>query len=65
MTAQVRMMVSDEAWQEMAAVLERAQHQAGRPPPCDRMISESVWDGARTGPPCCELPQAFGTWDAV
>ena len=66
MSAQVRLMVTDEAWQEIVTVLDRVKHQAGSPPQQrDRMFIEAVLYVARTGMPWRDLPKAFGHWDAV
>jgi transposase len=66
MSTQVRLMVTDDAWQAIATVLDRVKHQAGRPPqPSDRMFIEAVLDVAQTGSPWRDLPKAFGNWDAV
>jgi len=66
MSAQVRLLVTDEAWPELVTVLDGVKHQAGSPPqPRDRMGIEAVFAVARTGIPWRDLPRAFGNWDAV
>jgi transposase len=66
MSAQVRLIVTDEAWQEIVTVLDRVKHTAGSPPQQrDRMFIEAVLSVARTGLPWRDLPQACGNWDAV
>jgi transposase len=66
MSSQVRLILTDEAWQEMAAVLARVKPKAGSPPQqSDRMFIEAVLYVARTGIPWRDVPGAFGQWDAV
>ena len=66
MSAQVRLILTDGAWQEIAAVLARVKPKAGSPPQqSDRMFIEAVLYVARTGIPWRDLPPAFGQWDAV
>jgi transposase len=66
MSAQVRLILTDETWQEMAAVLARVKPKAGSPPQqSDRMFIEAVLYVARTGIPWRDVPAAFGQWDAV
>ena len=61
-----RRLVTDKAWEEIAAMLARVKHTAGRPPQqSDRMCIEAVWYVARTGIPWRDLPKQFGHWDAV
>ena len=63
---QVRLLLTDEAWQELAVILEKVKHKAGSPPrQSDRMFIEAVLYIARTGIPWRDLPAEFGQWDAV
>jgi putative transposase len=62
----VRFMLTDDAWKEIAAVLQAVKRPDGRPPvQSDRMFLEAVLYGARTGVPWRDLPACFGRWDAV
>jgi transposase len=62
----VRLLLTDEAWAELAPILARLKSRAGRPPALsDRMFIEAVLSLARTGTPWRDLPEAFGPWDAV
>lgn len=62
----VRLLLTDEAWDEMATILAEIKHKAGRPPEqSDRMFIEAVWYRVRTGIPWRDLPACFGNWDAV
>jgi transposase len=62
----VRLLLTDEAWAEMAEVLAQVKRKDGRPPEqSDRMFIEAVLYLARTGEPWRDLPPAFGHWDAV
>jgi transposase len=61
-----RLLLTDEAWQDLAVILERVKHKAGSPPQqSDRMFIEAVLYVARTGIPWRDLPEEFGHWDAV
>jgi putative transposase len=61
-----RLVLTDEAWEDIAKVLAEIKHKAGRPPEhSDRMFIEAVLYVARTGIPWRDLPEHFGTWDAV
>jgi transposase len=63
---QVRLLLTDAAWQELAVILEKVKHKAGSPPrQSDRMFIEAVLYLARTGIPWRDLPAEFGHWDAV
>jgi transposase len=63
---QVRLLLTDAAWQELAVILEKVKHKAGSPPrQSDRMFIEAVLYIARTGIPWRDLPAEFGHWDAV
>src|SRR5262249_39176506 len=62
----VRLLLTDEAWAEMAPILATIKSRAGSPPVLsDRMFIEAVLYLARTGTPWRDLPEAFGRWDAV
>jgi transposase len=66
MLSQGRLMLTDEAWQEIAAMLARGKPQAGSPPQQSaRMFIEAVLYSARTGIPWRDVPADFGQWDAV
>jgi transposase len=62
----VRLMLTDEAWAEIAPILATIKSRAGSPPALsDRLFIEAVLYLARTGVPWRDLPAAFGHWDAV
>jgi transposase len=62
----VRLILTEEAWQELAVILDKVKHKAGSPPrQSDRMFIEAVLYVARTGIPWRDLPEEFGHWDAV
>ena len=62
----VRLLLTEEAWAEMAPILTALKSRAGSPPVLsDRMCIEAVLSLARTGTPWRDLPEAFGHWDAV
>jgi transposase len=62
----VRLLLTDEAWAEIAPILATIKSRAGSPPVLsDRLFSEAVLYLARTGTPWRDLPAAFGHWDAV
>jgi transposase len=62
----VRLLLTDEAWAEIAPILATLKSRAGRPPVLsDRRCIEAVLSLARTGLPWRDLPQEFGRWDAV
>ena len=66
MSSQVRLILTAEAWQEIAAILAQVKPKAGSPPQqSDRMFIEAVLYIARTGIPWRDLPADFGQWDAV
>jgi transposase len=66
MSAQIRLIVTDEAWQAIVTVRDRVKHQVGSPPrQSDRMFIEAALYVVRTGIPRRDLPKAFGRWDAV
>ena len=63
---EVRLVVTDAAWAEIAEVLHKVKRADGRPPvQSDRMFLEAVLYIARTGIPWRDLPACFGHWDAV
>jgi putative transposase len=62
----VRLLLTDEAWEQMATILARIKQPAGRPPELsDRMFIEAVLSVARTGIPWRDMPAECGHWDAV
>jgi transposase len=62
----IRLLLTDEAWAELAPILATLQSRAGSPPALsDRLFIEAVLYLARTGIPWRDLPAAFGHWDAV
>src|SRR5215471_212647 len=62
----VRLLLTDEAWAEIAPILATLKSRAGHPPVLsDRMFLEAVLYLARTGMPWRDLPDDFGQWDAV
>ncbi len=62
----VRLLLTDEAWAEIAPILATLKSRAGRPPVLsDRLFIEAVLYLARTGLPWRDLPKDFGRWDAV
>jgi len=62
----VRLLLTDEAWAEIAPILATLKSRAGSPPVLsDRLFIEAVLYLARTGTPWRDLPEAFGRWDAV
>jgi transposase len=62
----VRLLLTDEAWEQMATILARVKHPAGRPAELsDRTFIEAVLYVARTGIPWRDMPVEFGHWDAV
>jgi putative transposase len=61
-----RLLLTDEAWAEIAPILTAMKSRAGSPPVLsDRLFIEAVLSLARTGTPWRDLPEAFGHWDAV
>ena len=61
----VRLLLTDEAWAELAPILATLKSRAGSPPALsDRMFIEAVLYLARTGTPWRDLPADFGHWDA-
>lgn len=62
----VRLMLDDETWATLSAVIGEVKSRAGAPPETsDREFVEAVLYRARTGIPWRDLPQCFGAWDAV
>jgi len=62
----VRLLLTDEAWAELAPILATLKSRAGSPPALsDRLFIEAVLYLARTGTPWRDLPEDFGHWDAV
>jgi putative transposase len=62
----VRLLLTDEAWAEIAPILAAIKSRAGSPPALsDRLFIEAVLYLARTGTPWRDLPAEFGHWDAV
>ena len=62
----VRLLLTEEAWEELAPVLAPLKSRAGSPPALsDRLFIEAVLYLARTGTPWRDLPADFGHWDAV
>ena len=62
----VRLLLTDEAWAEIAPILATLKSRAGSPPALsDRLFIEAVLYLARTGTPWRDLPAEFGPWDAV
>jgi transposase len=62
----VRLMLSDEIWATLSAVIAEVKSRAGAPPETsDRDFVEAVLYRARTGIPWRDLPVCFGAWDAV
>jgi transposase len=61
----VRLLLTEEAWGELAPILTAMKSRAGSPLGLsDRMCIEAVLSLARTGTPWRDLPEAFGRWDA-
>jgi len=66
MSSQVRLILTDAAWQKMAAILARVKPKAESPPQqSDRMCIEAVLSIAHTGIPGRDMPADFRQWDAV
>jgi transposase len=62
----VRLLLTDNAWEHIAAILALVKHPAGSPPVLsDRMFIEAVLSVARTGLPWRDLPAECGRWGAV
>ena len=62
----VRLLLSDEVWNELKLVLNEIKRKDGRPPVIsDRLFIEAVLYIARTGIPYRDLPADFGNWSAI
>ena len=62
----VRLLLTDKAWEHIAAILAWVKHPAGSPPVLsDQMCIEAVLSVARTGLPWRDMPAEVGRWDAV
>jgi transposase len=62
----VRLILTDDVWEQIAAVLAEVKSRRGAPPTLDdRSFVEAVLHLARTGEPWRDLPRVFGKWDAV
>ena len=62
----VCLLLTDEAWAEIAPILTAIKSRAGSPPVLsDRMFIDAVLYLARPGTPWRDLPEEFGHWDAV
>ena len=62
----VRLVLTDEAWADIAEVLAQVKRKDGRPAEqSDRLFLEALLYLARTGVPWRDLPAVFGHWDAV
>ena len=62
----IRLSLSDEAWQRIANALSVVKHPAGAPPELsDRDFVEAILYVSRTGIPWRDLPVCFGDWNAV
>jgi transposase len=62
----VRLLLTDEAWAEIAPILAPLKSRASSPPALsDRLFIEAVLYRARTGLPWRDLPAEFGHGDAV
>ncbi|HEY7493554.1 MAG TPA: transposase [Candidatus Tectomicrobia bacterium] len=56
----VRLLLTDEAWAEIAPILATLQSRAGSPPALsDRLFIAAVLYRARTGIPWRDLPEDF------
>jgi transposase len=61
----VRLLLTDKAWEHIAAILAWVKHPAGSPPVLsDRMFIEAVLYVARTGLPWRDMPAEFGRWES-
>jgi transposase len=63
----MRYMFTDDLWAAMAPLVGRAKWYKGGQPPTlsDRDFFEALLYLARTGIPWRDLPDTFGSWDAV
>jgi len=61
-----RLMLTDETWAVMEAVIASRKSRAGKPPKLsDREFVEAMLYLARVACPWRDLPKRFGKWDAV
>jgi transposase len=61
----VRLLLTDKAWEHIAAILAWVKHPAGSPPVLsDRMCIEAVLSVARTGLPWRDMPAEVGRWES-
>jgi hypothetical protein len=61
-----RLLLTDDAWAKIAAVLAPLTSRRGAPPKhSDRVFVEAVMSLARTGVPWRDPPPRFGKWRAV
>jgi transposase len=61
-----RLLLTDEVWVRMEAVIATVKSRAGKPPDLsDREFVEAILFLARTACPWRDLPKRFGEWDAV
>lgn len=62
----VRLLLTDESWETLAAIIADVKSAAGAPPETsDRLFVEAILYRARVGCPWRDLPKYFGAWDAV
>ena len=62
----VRLLLTDEVWEELELILNEIKRKDGRPPVIsDRLFIEAVLYIARTGIPFRDLPTEFGNWSAI
>ena len=62
----VRLLLTDEIWNELSLILSEIKRKDGRPPVIsDRLFIEAVLYIARTGIPYRDLPADFGNWSAI
>jgi len=62
----VRLLLTDEVWNELSLILNEIKRKDGRRPVIsDRMFIEAVLYIARTGIPLRDLPTKFGHWSAI
>ena len=61
-----RLMLTDELWERIRAVVSEVKSPAGAPPELsDRDFVEAILYMARAGCPWRDLPARFGDWNAV
>lgn len=62
----VRLVLTDKAWKQIAEVLVKIKRKDGSPPKIEnRLFIEAVLYVARTGIPWRDLPKCFGRWEAI